>query len=478
MLNQVCFNCFSKKQHDGSCPVCGFDNRTGSGRDQSYGVSLAPGTILTGRYLVGKTLGQGGFGITYLALDLQSGEKYAIKEFFPSHLVTRLDSGRKTHVQPNSSKDEDIFRYGLKKFKEEAELLASFRNQKHIVSIHRFFYENNTGYFVMEYIDGISLKDYVRRMNGRLIFADVVGIFEPVLKAVAFIHSKGLIHRDISPDNIYIRKDGTVKLLDFGAARFFTQSKGKAMTTILKPGFAPPEQYSSTGKQGPWSDIYAAAGSMYYALTGKTPLDALSRRLEDQLVRPTTVNASVSPAQETVLLKGLAIDASKRYASAAEFATALKRSLRPNVLRQTTANSAASIQTTAQHPNRAAEGPSAKESRRPIPSIQPQRVAPDPNRILPSGLEKNPLENSLVEVVPVQNPEAGVSDMSDPFPFDEDDFELDGQHAVDRAGAGKNEQGAINHSAEFPGGFSTVDYVLVGSLGAIILIVLIILINF
>ena len=246
MFEKVCFNCFTAKQNDEACPVCGFDNRTGVGSNQSCGVSLAPGTIIGGRFIVGKTLGQGGFGITYLSLDLKTGKIVAIKEFFPSHLVSRQETGLRTSVQPNSTKDEDIFRYGLKKFKEEAELLATFRNQEHIVSVHRFFYGNNTGYFVMDFIDGISLKDYVRRMNGRLLYPDVVGIIDPILKAIAFIHSKGLIHRDVSPDNVFIQKDGTVKLLDFGAARFFTQSKGKAMTTILKPGFAPPEQYTST----------------------------------------------------------------------------------------------------------------------------------------------------------------------------------------------------------------------------------------
>lgn len=485
MLDKVCFNCFTKKQNDGPCPVCGFDNRTGKGRDLSYGVSLMPGTILSGRYIVGKTLGQGGFGITYLALDLQTGEKFAIKEFFPSHLVVRQESGLKTNVQPNSSKDEDIFRYGLKKFKEEAELLASFRNQKHIVSIHRFFYENNTGYFVMEFIDGVSLKDYVKRMNGRLLYPDVVGIFEPVLMAISFIHSKGLIHRDISPDNIYIRKDGTVKLLDFGAARFYVQSKGKAMTTILKPGFAPPEQYSSTGKQGPWSDIYAVAGSMYYALIGKTPLDALSRKLDDQLVRPTAVNPSISPAQEAVLLKGLAVDSSKRYANAAEFAEALKRSLRMGVSRRMApdlASAPALVENLAVRqgqPQPLGEPSLPRDQLQAQPINNPDEIDSNFIRSARPSSRKNNLPAVSREPIPEQSGAAESRSVFDPFPFENDDEFLvqnkDDFNTGEADPAGKENR---SKSVEDVGAFSMIDYILVGSLGAIILLVLLILFNF
>lgn len=466
MFEKVCFNCFTAKRNDGACPVCGFDNRTGVGSNQSCGVSLAPGTIIGGRFIVGKTLGQGGFGITYLSLDLKTEKIVAIKEFFPSHLVSRQETGLRTNVQPNSTKDEDIFRYGLKKFKEEAELLATFRNQEHIVSVHRFFYGNNTGYFVMDFIDGISLKDYVRRMNGRLLYPDVVGIIDPILKAIAFIHSKGLIHRDVSPDNVFIQKDGTVKLLDFGAARFFTQSKGKAMTTILKPGFAPPEQYTSTGKQGPWTDIYAVAGTMYYALTGKTPLDSLSRKLDDQLIRPTAVNPSVSRAQEAVLLKGLAIEPSERYGSAMEFREALVRSIQPILSRRTIA------------------------SRRQMPAAQPAQVragqqpgaAPVPAAILAAApvAEFAAAEANLL-------PEPAETRVAQPIvegnalfdTFFEEEEEEDILRAED---AGERDENRIashpeiwNRPNETQKGLSIVDYVLYGSLIFIVIMVIIIL---
>ena len=474
MFEKVCFNCFTAKQNDEACPVCGFDNRTGIGSNQSHGVSLAPGTIIGGRFIVGKALGQGGFGITYLSLDLKTGKIVAIKEFFPSHLVSRQETGLRTSVQPNSTKDEDIFRYGLKKFKEEAELLATFRNQEHIVSVHRFFYGNNTGYFVMDFIDGISLKDYVRRMNGRLLYPDVVGIIDPILKAIAFIHSKGLIHRDVSPDNVFIQKDGTVKLLDFGAARFFTQSKGKAMTTILKPGFAPPEQYTSTGKQGPWTDIYAVAGTMYYALTGKTPLDSLSRKLDDQLIRPTTINPSINQAQEAVLLKGLAIDPSARYGSAIEFRQALIRSIQPILSRRTIANRR---QLPAAQPAQVRAGQ--QSSAAPVLAVVPEPAA------IPAAApiaEVNPLPGaaeSCAASAQKAAPEPIVEDNAvfDDF-FDEEDDILCAEDAEARD---ENRAASCpeiwNQPKEAQKRLSIVDYVLYGLLVFIVIVVIIILLS-
>ncbi len=330
MLDKVCFNCFKKKENDGVCPHCGFDPQAAKGHSIVLDSALTPGSILNGRYLIGRALGQGGFGITYLAMDLTKNEKVAIKEFFPNALVIRQENGARTQVQPKTTTDEDSFRYGLKKFKDEAELLSTFRNQRHIVSIHRFFFENNTGYFVMEYVDGISLKAYVGKM-GKLLYADAVGILEPMLEAIGVLHQKGLIHRDVSPDNIYIQTDGVVKLLDFGAARFFLQARSKGNTVILKPGYAPPEQYESKGNQGPWSDVYAIGATLYYTLTGKAPLDSISRKIPGggTLVPPSSVNSSINAQQEAVLMRALALDPKERFTSAAEFKAALLQSLVP-----------------------------------------------------------------------------------------------------------------------------------------------------
>lgn len=328
MLENVCYNCFSKKENEGACPRCGYDPQAVKGRSIALDSALPPGSILNGRYLIGRALGQGGFGITYLAMDLPKKEKVAIKEYFPNTLVSRQENGARTQVQPRTTTDEDSFRYGLKKFKDEAELLSTFRNQKHIVSIHRFFFANNTGYFVMEYVDGISLKAYVGKM-GKLLYADSVGILEPILEAIGVLHQKGLIHRDVSPDNIYIQTDGVVKLLDFGAARFFLQARSKGNTVILKPGYAPPEQYESKGNQGPWSDVYAIGATLYYTLTGKAPLDSISRKIPGggTLIPPSTVNPSISAQQEAVLMRALALEPQARFPSAGAFKTALIQSL-------------------------------------------------------------------------------------------------------------------------------------------------------
>lgn len=330
MLENICFNCFHEKSDSNICPICGYENNTSNNKKWTLGNSLIPGTILKGHFLTGKTLGQGGFGITYLALDLNTNSKVAIKEFFPSHLVCRDLSKERCKVIPVSAKDEEVFLYGLYKFKEEAELLATFRHDKNIVSISQFFRENNTGYFVMEYIDGISLKEYVKKMKGRVLFPDAVGILEPVMNALISVHQRGLIHRDISPDNISIKSDGTVKLIDFGAARFFIEARGRGMTTILKPGYAPPEQYSTNGKQGPWTDVYAIGATLYYAVTGKAPLDSISRKVEDEIIMPSKINNSITSAQESVLMQSLFLDHSARFQNMSLLRDALLMSIQPS----------------------------------------------------------------------------------------------------------------------------------------------------
>ena len=260
----ICENCFADmKETDLFCSVCGF-------RMDQYTPSpgaLAVGEILAGKYLVGKMLGRGGFGITYLGYDIQGDRKVAIKEYLPDGLAAR-QPGQNTLTVYTGEKQE-LFKKGAEKFFEEAKTVSRFNGNPNIVSVYEFFYENNTAYFVMEYLDGMDLKKYVVSRGGKISQEEMAEVIMPVIDALTVVHSAGILHRDISPDNIFVMQDHTTKLLDFGAARQVIGAESKSLSVVLKQGFAPIEQYQTRGNFGPWSDIYSLCASMYFALTGQ-----------------------------------------------------------------------------------------------------------------------------------------------------------------------------------------------------------------
>ena len=317
-MEQICYNCFQESLNEqGICTLCGFD---GSENRQRYPLALPLGSILYGRYILGRVLGQGGFGITYLAQDFQTKGLVAVKEFFPDTMATR--SGRAT-VMPLSGDQGENFSYGLQCFLEEAQTMAEFIGNPNIARVFCYFEENGTGYFVMEYLDGCSLLDYIKSHNGRLTWDEAMGIALPIMDALTAMHEKGIIHRDVTPDNIYITRDGQVKLLDFGAARHSLGNVSRSLDVILKHGFAPKEQYSRRGRQGPFTDVYSLGATIYYAITGVKPDDAIERSDEDNLPLPTNLGARISVAQEEALLKAMAVRAADRYESMQEFKAAM-----------------------------------------------------------------------------------------------------------------------------------------------------------
>ncbi len=277
---------------------------------------LQPGTILAGKYMVGGVLGEGGFGITYIGRDTILDMTVAIKEYFPSGVVNRNNT---ISAEITSPIGEAIafFEKGKKSFLDEARILAKFSNEQSIVSVRDFFSENNTAYIVMEYLEGVDLKTFIEK-NGAMDFKSAVDMLSPVMTALSKIHSQGLIHRDISPSNIMILNDGTVKLLDFGAAREVSGADEKSLSILLKPGYAPEEQYRTKGKQGPWTDVYAISATMYKILTGITPDDAMNRLFSDELKSPTELGITIDPVAEKALLKGLSITQKERYQSITE----------------------------------------------------------------------------------------------------------------------------------------------------------------
>jgi serine/threonine protein kinase len=299
------------------CPNCGWVEGTMPESPQH----LVPGTLLQDKYLVGRVLGQGGFGITYLGWDTQLDMKLAIKEYMPRDFATR-NTGQ-PQITFFTGNVKSLYENGLHKFLEEAKILAKYNNQPGIVSVRDFFKENGTAYLVMYYLDGIDLKKYVEQVGGRLSFDQALSILTPVLEALATVHKDGILHRDISPDNIYITTDREVKLLDFGAARHAMNDSNKSLSVILKPGYAPEEQYRSKGNQGPWTDIYATAATLYRLITGMVPPESLDRMEEDTLIPPSQLGVAIPPAAEAALLKALSLKAQDRFQNMLAFQRAL-----------------------------------------------------------------------------------------------------------------------------------------------------------
>lgn len=279
--------------------------------------SLQRNTGLIGRYVIQEVLGQGGFGITYLGIDKLYGNKVAIKEYYPQKIAMRKAQYEDV-VTVTSIEEKNNYDKGKKRFLDEAQVMARFNKNEGIVKILDFFEANNTAYIVMEYLEGITLKQYLGKY-GVLQFRNLIEMMLPLLEALIEIHSQGLIHRDISPDNIMVQHNGKLKLMDFGAARDYTESGNKSLTVILKPGYAPPEQYQTHGVQGPWTDIYALCATIYKCLTGITPPDAIARVMDDKFKEPDQLDGKLSPDIKKILWKGMNIFPEERYQDIVEF---------------------------------------------------------------------------------------------------------------------------------------------------------------
>lgn len=283
--------------------------------DEKFPLALPGGTILAGQYIIDKALGQGGFGITYRATDHKTNERVAVKEFFPDTLAYR----EMTTVISYPGERSENFVYGKESFLQEARTLAEFIGNENIVRIHSYFEENGTAYFVMDYIEGKSFDEYLKERGGKISVEEAKSILIPVMDALNAVHGKGIVHRDVTPDNIYITDDGTVKLLDFGAARYSLGDKSRSLDVILKHGFAPKEQYTRRGKQGPFTDIYSLAATFYFAITGKRPPDSVDRLDVDDLIPPSNLGVDITDYQEKAILQALSVQPADRFETMAVF---------------------------------------------------------------------------------------------------------------------------------------------------------------
>lgn len=306
-----------------ACPHCGYVD----GKENSHVLHMVPGTILHKQYIIGKSLGYGSFGVTYIGWDKIMRRKVAIKEYLPSEYATRKVKDTDITI-PESESQQQEFEKGMKKFRQEAEKLAKLGHVDGVVYVYDTFEENNTAYIVMEYLNGETLSSYLKR-NGVLSEKETLRLMIPLLQALQAIHDQNIIHRDISPDNIFIAKDSAgnrqVKLIDFGAARFATSSHSKSLTVLLRPGYSPEEQYRSSGEQGPHTDVYAIAAVMYQMVTGEIPPDALERRTaierkkRDLLSDPSKYNKDLSDNFETALTNALNVKIEDRTPTADAF---------------------------------------------------------------------------------------------------------------------------------------------------------------
>ncbi|MDD3409407.1 MAG: serine/threonine-protein kinase, partial [Eubacteriales bacterium] len=316
MINakEWCFRCMARLDVPSSvCPKCGYDNASCEKKP-----GLLPSGVLAGQYIVGKMLGRGGFGITYIGMDAYLRRRVAIKEYFPAQLVVRDPQTQALHAF--DEQEEQAFAQGRERAIEEGRVIAAIANVPGVVKVYSVVPANNTVYIIMEYIDGQTLTQRVLEMNGHMPWAMLFPLISPIMLSLEQIHEHGVVHRDISPDNIMLRREnGQAVLLDFGAAHVLSGDSKGEHSVSLRIGYAPAEQYSHTGEQSGRIDEYALCATLYFALTGCKPVDAQERMYgHTPLPLPRSLGADVPEAVEQVLLKGMAMQAADRYATMRE----------------------------------------------------------------------------------------------------------------------------------------------------------------
>ncbi len=317
MKLKFCLNCFRQIDDDAHvCPYCHYQEGTPPAKP-TY---LMPGTIFADHYIIGTALGSGGFSVTYKAFDYNLNKVVAIKEYLPMDVCRRSADSDEVVVFSDEEKEETFLR-GKEKFEEEAKRMARFQGVDHIVQVYDTVEANNTCYIIMEYLDGETVESFVKR-HGKVDEAKALRIIVPVLEALQVIHSQKMLHRDVSPSNIMLLKDGDVKLLDFGSARYTNTDYSQSLTVLFKEGFTPEEQYYRNGHQGPWSDVYSAGATLYYILTGVVIDSALDRKISDTIMFP-SMFALIHRNVETAIMNALSVDYRSRTQSAHEMRSEL-----------------------------------------------------------------------------------------------------------------------------------------------------------
>lgn len=313
-----CMGCMEEiPEEEQICRYCGY--RKGTDVKEAY--YLLPGTVIGGKFLIGRVLGYGGFGVTYIGWDQVLQRKVAVKEYLPSDFATRSYGTKQLTIFSGEAFLQ--FQAGLASFISEAKRLAKFHAVSEIVNIYDWLEENGSGYIMMELLTGVTVKELLKKRK-RIPPEEAITIVLAVLRGLSAVHKEGMIHRDIAPDNIFLTETGEVKILDFGAARYATAIQSRSLSIILKPGYAPEEQYRSRGNQGPWTDIYALGATCYRMITGIVPQVSIERNMHDELKTPKELGIPMEPDMENALMNSLNIHQEYRIQSAEAFYHALQ----------------------------------------------------------------------------------------------------------------------------------------------------------
>ncbi len=317
---KLCMGCMEQIGDDvATCPYCGFNE--GSLRQESY--YLDPGTVVGGRYIVGRVLSYGGHTVSYLGMDAAENRKVVVKEYLPSDFSTRSEGDKDVTIYSGDGQVQ--FGQGLENFLNEANRIEHLQNPEGIAKVYDCLVENETGYVVSEYVRGRTLQQILR--EGKKYSPQEASDFIcKILRGLSDIHDMDIVHCDISPDTIIVTDTGEIKLMDFGATRYVTTANSKSLSIILKRGYAPEEQYRSKGKRGPWTDVYALGAVMYQMITGILPRESVERALEDDLKEPSKMGIEIPKDMENALMNALNVYQAERTPSARVFLEELSSS--------------------------------------------------------------------------------------------------------------------------------------------------------
>lgn len=314
-MADLCMNCFRRKGHDGLCPYCGFPENM-EAEQPHY---LKPGTVLGEHFILGTVIGVGNYGITYRCYDTTLGMVVAAKEFFPDGFVSRAAGEKRVWLLTQNQGHR--YRDMVQRFLLEARSIARFGEASDIVNVYDYFEENNTAYIIMEYVDAILLQDYLER-KGRLDVEQALEIMDSILGALKKIHARGILHRDLSPDNIFLLKDGSVKLFDFGSARL--KASKVIEKKVTKSGYSAPELYKDEEEdQSYHTDIYSLGAILYRMLTGVRPIEANRRIRNDRLKSPWELGVNIDRGLDRAIMEALAVQVSLRCKGIPDFEAAL-----------------------------------------------------------------------------------------------------------------------------------------------------------
>ncbi len=315
---KLCLGCMRQIQdRESACPYCGFDER----RNRQEAYYLKPGTVIAGRYIVGKALHYDGFIITYIGWDAKNKCRVSIQEYMSSDFATRVEGDKEVTIYSGDAQEE--YMKGFTLFLNEGNAMQKLPGITGIAAVCDCCAENATGYLITEYLSGKTLKD-ILSTGKRFTFEQAEQLLMPLLQSLSVLHQAGIMHYDIAPQNILLTDDGTARLINFGSARFVTTAKSRSLAVLVKQGYAPEEQYRTHGEKGSWSDVYAIAAVFYHMITGAVPEESIKRGVQDNLKEPSKYGVDIPKSAENALMNALNVYTKDRTKTIQQFCQELK----------------------------------------------------------------------------------------------------------------------------------------------------------